>query len=178
MGILLHKTCPHAAQPPSQACCTETSSCQSSHLPEFSSASTRKSLWRVSWLTQPSMSRTCSGQISWVQANIWESIGVNAQGCTQQQPLVGMTKLGMSVLGKTHLPWLSHPGKEPFCSIGGGEGRKPRPCNTALNPPEMNNLVWLGNATWTDKKLVKATCSQSTCQNTKTKDRSFYQDQV
>lgn len=42
-------------------------------------------VWGVSWPTQPSVSTTCFGQISWVRANIWESIGVNAQGCIQQQ---------------------------------------------------------------------------------------------
>lgn len=42
------------------------------------------------------------------------TLGLMLRDALSSKPLVGMTKLGMSALGKTHLPQLFHPSKVHF----------------------------------------------------------------
>lgn len=100
---------------------------------EFSSALTAHSynseitgVLRVSWPTQPSIYSTCSGQISQGPANTWESIRVNAQGCTQQQAPGRANQASDICAGKSNPNWGKRhvTSQEPFLQLRWGRRRE------------------------------------------------------
>lgn len=74
----------------------------------------------VSWPIRSLISTTCSGQISWVWTNIWETIRVNAQRCTQQQaPRRNNQASKVSARKNTSTTALPHnKPQEPFLEVG------------------------------------------------------------
>ena len=175
MGILLQKRPLYAAQLSSRAHCTVAvigpippNLVQPITAQGFTSEMTVGS--GVRWPTQPSISSACSGQTSWVRANIWESIRNNAQGCTQQQARCKNNQASNISTSKTTtiMAFLPRQRKRYTTSAFFAASVRKKAGNQ-----DHASLIWIllkwailsdWGAALGQTKLVKATCSQSTGQ--------------